>query len=353
MKNGFKYIGNHEIISIILASSIFVVTVVLTSKTIFLKKQVNDYDNYITTIDNKISTEVEYYYSKQIEIEDIKYKRSAIKELANCLSNPYTINEELIGLTQELQQIFNKSNNNFAFKYEDLYTGFSLSYNENQPIFAASTIKAPTDIYIYQLASENKTSLEEKITYTPHYYNTGSGILKNMSFNVAYPISELVKYSILYSDNAAHNMLIDTYGRGNILNFYQTTLGTKIIFTSYSNWGETTASDASAYMKYLYNFYLNNEEYGNELMTLFINSGYKKIKGKEGQLVASKSGFSGTVIHDAAIVFSDNPYILVVLTNKGYEDYQSFFNEVSEKISYLHERYWANKINECNNIKQY
>ena len=76
----------------------------------------------------------------------------------------------------------NSSNLNFAFKYKDLYTGFSLSYNSNQPIFAASTIKAPEAIYIYEESEKGNINLENSIKYTPNYYSNGTGILKKYRF---------------------------------------------------------------------------------------------------------------------------------------------------------------------------
>ena len=36
---------------------------------------------------------------------------------------------------------------------------------------------------MYEMASLNKINLEEELTYTTNYYNTGSGILKTKEFN--------------------------------------------------------------------------------------------------------------------------------------------------------------------------
>ena len=237
--------------------------------------------------------------------------------------------------------------------YRDIYTGFTVSYNQNQNIFVASTIKAPADIYIYEMASQGKINLNDKLTYTGGYYNTGTGILKNKSFNTSYTIKDLIEYSIVYSDNAAHNMLMDKYGRENMLNFWKEK-GTTAIFTNNGNWGVMNAHDASLYMQELYKFYVNNNEYGEVLMKNFMGAIPKFITGKNKYIVANKSGWSGTAIHDVSIIFADNPYIIVALSNLGYTDYyMSYFNKVNDLAYRLHTEYWKYKMNECNNIKQY
>ena len=140
--------------------------------------------------------------------------------------------------------------------------------------------------------------------------------------------------------------------RENILKFWQEK-GTRGIFTLPTNWGVTNAHDATIYMNELYNFYANNDEYGNEIMNNFLNSYPKFIKGKKDNKIASKSGWSGSSQHDIAIVFANNPYILVALSNRGDKEYQSYFDTVSNLTSKLHEEYWKYKMNQCNNIKQY
>ena len=177
--------------------------------------------------------------------------------------------------------------------------------------------------------------------------------LKDKPVNGKYSVRELVEYSIVYSDNVAHNMLMDKYGRSNMLLFWKDK-GTKAIFTENSNWGVLNASDASIYMEELYNFYLNNNEYGLELLNIFFNAKTKFITSRNGYKVANKSGWSGSAIHDVAIVFADNPYIVVGLSNLGNTDeYGSYFNKVSDFAYRLHTEYWKYKMNMCSNIIQY
>ena len=107
-------------------------------------------------------------------------------------------------------------------------------------------------------------------------------------------------------------------------------------------------------MEELYKFYLTNEKYGTEVMNNFLKSYPKFIKGKNNYNVASKDGWAGTAIHDISIIFADNPYIVVALSNLGNTDYyQSYFNKANDLAYKLHTEYWKYKMNICQNIKQY
>ena len=280
----------------------------------------------------------------------------AANELITCINSKVdmdNLSNEIKGVINEINGYYNQSNNYFAFLYKDIYTGFTVSYNANQNIFTASTIKGPTDIYIYEMASQGKVDLDEELTYTGYYVNNGSGVLKTKPINTKYSVRTLLGYSTIYSDNAAHNMLEDHFGRTNMLKFWQNK-GTTAIFTANNNWGVTNAHDASIYMSELYNFYVENNEYGEALMNNFMNATPKFIVGKNHYVVANKSGWSGTAIHDVSIVFADNPYIVVGLSNLGDTDYyMSYFSRVNDLAYKLHTEYWKYKMNQCNNIKQY
>ena len=332
----------------------FIFIGITVHKTFTLRKKVNVYEKDYYVIEEKLSKETIIYNDNNIEV--INNKLGAAPELVNCIKSPLNKDEipnSINSIINEINNYYNQSNNYFSFKYKDIYTGFSVSYNENQNIFTASTIKAPKDIYIYEMASLGQINLNEKLTYTSNYANTGTGRLKNNKFNTQYDIKTLVEYSTVVSDNAAHNMLMDRFGRTNMLSFWQN-LGTTAIFTANNNWGVTNAHDASIYMEELYRFYIEDEKYGQELMNNFLNASTKFIKGKNKYKIANKSGWSGTAIHDVSIIFADNPYIIVALSNLGNTDYyMSYFNKANDFAYRLHTEYWKYKMNICGNINQY
>lgn len=245
----------------------------------------------ITTYQEKKSKLIE---DSAIETQISCYQTTNTEELKNTVVGEYI---------SKLNQLFQSNNNYFSFLYQDLYSGYTVSYNEESPIFTASTIKAPAMIYLYEEASKGKINLNEKLTYTSNFYSGGSGILQTKPVGTSYTIEQLIQYSIHDSDNIAYRMLMNHYGRKKILNYWQN-LGTKNIYTLDTIWGVTSAKDASIYMKEMYRFSKENNTYGKRLLQYFKGAEWKLITNKDGTFnTANKGGWSGTAIHDVAIVF--------------------------------------------------
>lgn len=292
------------------------------------------------------------YYQDDIDVVDDT--GTGMNDLIRCYQENINIDDSNIQeYIKKLNSLYKSSNKYFSFLYQDLYSGFTVSYNEDAPIFTASTIKAPAVIYLYESASKGEVNLEESLTYTSKYYSGGTGVLKNKPVNTNYSIEELINYTIHDSDNIAYRMLMDRFSRNNMYEFWSD-MGTKYIFSNDTIWGFVSAKDASIYMKELYRFYNSSNDYGTRLMEHFKNASWKLITDKNGRAnTANKGGWSGTAIHDAAIVLDKNPYILVVMSNLGEEDYSYLFKSTNKLVGSLHESYWKYKEELCRGIKQY
>jgi len=345
---GCSYLASKKIIVILL----FVLFIWLIDVSVGYKEEELKQKEIIS---DNISKEEVNVYTTDIN-NFVNTKDSALKEKINCYSEGVTREElpdVIVNSINELDVLFNSNNQYFSFLYKDIQTGFTVSYNENGSIFTASTIKAPAVIYLYEAVSRGEVNLDDKLTYTSNFYNTGSGVLKTKEVNTQYSVKDLMEYTIHDSDNIAYAMLVNRFGRENIYNFWKN-LGTTNIFSYNTIWGNTSASDASIYMEELYRFYLENEEYGTILMDLFKNAGWKMITNKDGEFnTANKGGWSGTSFHDVAIVFENNPYILVVMSNTGESNYNSLFTRVNSLVGSIHEEYWKYKESVCDEVKQY
>ena len=230
----------------VIAVCLFISVTILTVKAIRFKKVVDNYDNYVAEEDSNIKV----YEDNNNEI----YKGGRASELVNCISKPIgtdNLPDNIKSIINQINNYYRSSGSYFAFTYKDIFTGFTVSYNENGAVFAASTVKAPVNIYLYEMAAEGKVNLNDELTYTRSYYNNGTGVLKNEPFDTTYTIRTLSEYAIRNSDNAAHNMLMDKYGRTNMLSFWKEK-GTNAIFTNNNNWGVTNGHDALIYMEELY-----------------------------------------------------------------------------------------------------
>lgn len=308
-------------------------------------------DDKKQVLDDKLESNVKIDYDSNYELK--KYYNDnnldkRIVDFSNCLHSYIDINnmgDNINNKIKELEKFYNDDDTNFAFYYMDLNTSFSVSYNAEQPIFGASSMKAPFIIYVYKQASLGNINLDEELTYTANFYSGGSGVLQNREVGGKYSVRDLCYYAINDSDNIAYRMLTSRFGISNARNFW-VEQGVNSIYHNDVIFSEITAKDAGKIMKYLYDFSLEDDKFGKELMNYFTNALYFFIP-KDGLVMAHKSGWAGYAIHDLAIKFDDNPYVLIVLTRRGEMEYESTFNNTSRLISDIHKSFWDSNINHC------
>ena len=298
-----------------------------------------DESNVVVNYDEKYELK-NYYNDNNLD--------KKIVDFTNCLHSYISIDNlssDIKNNISELEKYYNDDDNNFAFYYLDLNTSFSVSYNANQPIFGASTMKAPFIIYLYKQASLGKIDLDEELTYTANFYSTGSGVIQGHEVGGKYTVRKLCYYAINDSDNIAYRMLTSRFGIGNTREFWKEN-GVNSIYHNDVIFSEITAVDAGKIMKYLYDFSIEDDVLGKELMNYFTNALYFFIP-KDGLVMAHKSGWAGYAIHDFAIKFDDNPYVLIILSKRGEMEYESLFKYTSDKISEIHKSFWDTNINYC------
>lgn len=307
----------------------------------------NKRENYNFDMGENVIRKLDVYYNDKI---DSYSKDTQTDRVLSCLRDKdnVKIDEGEIGdIITKISDLFNTSSDYFSFKYEDIYTGLTLSYNEDGVIFGASNVKAPLVIYIYELASNGEIDLDEEMEYTSNYYVNGSGIMQSESFGSKYSLRTLCDYAIRYSDNIAYTMLIDRVGIYNVRTFWEDK-GSKVIFSTNDIWGNISSRDSNLYMKELYSFYKSDKVYGEEVMNLFVSSLYKGIHSlDDNYLVADKYGWTGSIYNDSAVVLADNPYTLSILSNTGYTDFDTFFKEASNLFGEFHKLWWEKKWAKC------
>lgn len=293
---------------------------------------------------------VKNYYQKDIKVSyqnsDLKNDKS--ERFVNCYNKKLTedkFTDDMKAKLNEIYDYFNQNNFTLSFAYEDLSTGLHISYNEDQTYFSASTIKAPVALYVYKQAEDQKLNLNDNLTYTPNFYVEGSGSLQYTNFGGQYQLRDLVKRTIVESDNVAYQMIASVNNQEEIKNYWKEK-GAKN-FWGDSVWGSISPADGVIYMKELYKYSLKDTDLSKELMDNFYNSVFPIIKSNNDSKVAHKSGWHYELMHDTSIIFDQNPYVLAVMTNKGYADYNEFFNHVSKLIGEFHELYWKSAPEIC------
>ena len=219
-----------------------------------------------------------------------------------------------------------------SFYYESLETGMEYKHNEEARYRSASTTKLPVVLAAYQMAAEGRLNLEGEVEYIEEeFWHDGSGRIRYAEDGTLYTFRELVWHAVHFSDNVAYKMLRaenDWYMHPYIRRI-------NAVFVN-----EFNAGEVAVYMREVYRFAKDNGELGAEFLSFFVNTYFEsRIPAALPHLkVAHKIG-SWTVeeiYHDAAVVFDEDPYVLVIMTYGEENNNSSFFVELTELLHKRH-----------------
>lgn len=286
-------------------------------------------------------------------VDNYKNQKKEQERYEKCLREPYQEEE----LTEELKNSINNLdsyiNNNYrmSVEYLDITTGFNYKYNTSVDYYAASTIKLLDALYIYEKAADNIIDLDETVTYKAKDVLPDSLGMKQHDVGEAISLRTLVKYAIIYSDNSAHQMLINYIGFNN-LKAFGNSLGAKLTLVGGDNFGNINTNDAIIYLKNVYDFIENNNELGQELKSYLLDAQENMIKYDGINVdVGHKYGYYDYYFNDLGIVYDENPYLIAVLTTHGKGKYQEIVNDISKKINELHQQFKENRQSICQKNK--
>ena len=163
---------------------------------------------------------------------------------------------------------------------------------------------------------------------------TGSGVLKNNLTFKSYTIEELIKYTLVESDNTAYIKLLKYVGKEKIIK-YGKSLGAIHTFEGKDSYGITNCNDMMVYWKELIK-YIKSSKNRNKIKDYLLNPTVKYVKNDK---YIRKYGEYDIAYHETGYVDNEKPYYLMILTQINKENYkEKFINKV------------ANIIDEINNI---
>lgn len=282
---------------------------------------------------------------KAIDSEKIveKINKKLYDECVNQSVNEKDNSDEISEYLSDLNKYLKKYS--VSVGYLDLSKGFNYYYGEDKSYYAASSIKSLDALYIYSKAAKGELSLDEKVLYVSKFVKSFSPGVKKHKIGSAISLRELVSYAILYSDNSAHEMLISYIGLSN-LRAYAKALGAVNVFPTSEHFGNISVNDAIIYMKELYNLFESDYEGAKELKQFFIDADVNDLYLEDNSFeVGHKYGHYSSSYHNLGIVYADNPYIIIVLTNEG--ENHTLVNNISKKIYDLHLKYYSNREQIC------
>jgi len=227
-----------------------------------------------------------------------------------------------------------KANNEIGIVYKNFSTGYRFSEDDERYFSAASTIKVVYAMKIYDRINAGEIRKDDDIKYDPKYLEEGAGEITNQEKKDSYKLDYVIQNMIQYSDNTATKMLIgNTATATDVLVKYFATLGITLPPTEAEK-NRITPKMMEAVWTKLYN---ERDKYQDLIRYLEASSDNEWIKqGIPNKKIASKYGGIDANMHDTAIVFGNQDYMLLIYTNdlknsaKGIIDISREINQLTE-----------------------
>lgn len=275
------------------------------------------------------------------------YLKTEAKVLWQKLTSPLVISEktspaqfdpnpvltEIKNLTKELRGTYGV----YVYRWED---GQEYGLHQTEVFPAASLVKLPAMVALYQEADAANLDLETEYILKEADKISGAGILQNKPAGSTYTYRQLAEYMGQYSDNTAFGILREELGEARIekavhdLGLERTSLKKN----------ETTPEDIGVFFRQLYEGEVVKPEYQEEILAFLTNTGFEdRIPAgiPEGTRVAHKIGTEIGSFSDGGIVFADPPppeadggFVLVIMSRDARE------NEAAEVLPQIAKAVW-------------
>jgi beta-lactamase class A len=208
----------------------------------------------------------------------------------------------------------------------DLNTGYHTGFNAARSMPAASTIKVPVMVEVFEELQSGRFDLNRRVTLEPGDKDYGSGDLADDPVGETFAVSELLAKMIDISDNTATNMLIRLVGRGNInrrmrdLGLEHTRLTGDIRTDAWSirQALRTSPADLVHLLTLMARGELVDQWSSDEMISLLKADQINTLLPEplpDDVAIAHKTGSFFDTLNDAGIVFaSDAPYVIAVMT---------------------------------------
>ncbi|MFA6369128.1 MAG: serine hydrolase [Candidatus Shapirobacteria bacterium] len=290
--------------------------------------------------------------SNQNIITEIRknYNYKYINPLLECENSSISNDKNLYSLKKKLQFIIDQEidNNKISFAsiyYRDLNNGPWLGINEKEYFSPASLIKVPVMIAYLKEAEENPLILEKKIVNTKDFDYSQQNITptQTLELDKEYTVEDLINRMIIYSDNAAYELLLDHIDNMKIFKVYQD-LDVDISRAQQDpNGNIITVKDYSSFFRILFNSSYLEEKMSEKALNILSKTQYYKglIAGVPQNITVShKFGERQFLpsrekqLHDCGIVYlPEKPYLLCIMSRANdFNQAANFIKQISKTV---------------------
>lgn len=282
--------------------------------------------------------------SKPLKPDVLTSFKNVVKNIkyTTCMNEGLTddnFNEDTKSKKNNLISYLNK--NNIYYLYHDKTYNYDIKRNETESIYGASLVKLSTALYLI----DNDVDLSQEVTYLAKYKTAYSKGMEKHKIGDKVTIEELMKYSITYSDNTAHHMILNFIGKDK-LKEYSKSLGAKVLLDGWDDFGNQTAEDMNIYLNRAYELFTEKEN-GKLLKEYMNNTDTNALNLNENVTFLHKYGSHMQYFHDVGIYLGEHPYNIVVLTMKTESGGPAYVKKISELTYDFHNAYYDNLENYC------
>ena len=273
-----------------------------------------------------------------------------INPLLECENSTISQDKNLSSLKKSIEFIINQevNNNKISFAsvyYRDLNNGPWFGINEKEYFSPASLIKVPVMMAYLRETEKNPGLLEKKIINTKAFDYSQQNITPTQTLeqDKEYTINDLISRMIIYSDNAAYELLLDNIDNMKIYDVYKD-LDVDISKAQQDpNGNIITVKDYASFFRILFNSSYLDQDNSEKALTLLSKSQYYKglVAGvPENITIAHKFGERQFLpskekqLHDCGIIYlPDKPYLLCVMSRSSeFDQAASFIKQVSNAV---------------------
>lgn len=264
---------------------------------------------------------------------------------ASTFAGVVSLNKEISKLDSQVKNLMARySSLDPGLFFVDLETGNYLDYNGEKSFAAASTIKYPILIALFQEIDAGRVKLNESLVMRRDLITGGAGTMQYSRPGTRFSLLETATKMMTISDNTATNMIIDRLGGRNFLNprFRNWGLQNTIVrnlLGDFKGTNTTSAKDLVRLSALISNNKLLTSSSRNrvlDIMRRVENKNYLGIGLGRGAVFAHKTGTLGIILGDAGIVQMPNGkrYLAGIMVRRPFGDRRAkdFINQVSRLV---------------------
>lgn len=245
---------------------------------------------------------------------------------------------------KEIVAKYEKNGNKIGVYFEFLNTGSNVSINQDERFWPASLSKMPTAFAVMKKVEKGEWKLTNELVLFSEDKDERFGDLYKKTPGTRFTIEELLKETLINSDNTAHKILVRNLSSEDYTDIFEA-LGVEELFDK--NY-DITAKEYSRIFRALYSASYLNRENSQKLLTWLSETPFSEFLDAEippEVRFSHKIGeeFEQVVFLDSGIAYVPNrPYLITIMVKVGDGGGADRAKEIMKEFSKAAYTYVAN-----------